>query len=267
MEEKINPTHFSSLEAYLSAVFKKKALVHSNFSKASFAKSLGISPSTLSNVLSGRRKLSRSLIQGIGKRLNWTSESFLHVFSLGSDVTKSEEIDARKEVHSRLVLDTEKSPVSLSFISRVLVEAVRIPKFSRDPLELSDGLELSRKIIENEMKTLLNRGVLAQTHNGSYARIAPKEVITPKQSSSEIRSFYRKMCTVAERKVRPDNLDRRYFGTETLAFDPLLMPEAKSIINRCLDELAALSERSQNYKSVYHVNIQFFDVLEDKKCC
>lgn len=251
---------YSCLRLYFKDLLASKSATNSRLTKSTFSRSLGISLPALSNFLDGRRNFSRKTLLTISKKLKWSHHELNHAHSLS--VTDPEIIHATAKVNQRQHVSPTQNAVTLDLISRCLLEGIRIPKFSENPLLLGRGLGFSEALIQRELDALVEKNLIHQDEAGKFRRDLAAQLCVTDSSHESIRSFYRQMCSLASTKIRADNVHRRYFGSETFAFDPSLLPEARETINRCLDELAALAERSPSASSIYHTNIQLFDLLE-----
>jgi uncharacterized protein (TIGR02147 family) len=261
----------ADLKSYFQALNASIRARRGNYSQAAFARSLGCSPSFWNNYLEGRRDLSEEKLIQIGEKLGWETAEFAHATQLraiqkGSHSAKSVEVKAvvqsRARVSRRIAKPAEEWTPGLGVVTAVLLECIRIPEYAKDPTRIAAKIGFSARLIDEVLRDLVAKGVLGNDSEKGYVRLGPPAVIIAPGDNRMLRNFYRSMFDIASRKMTPELADRRYLGSETMAFDPSLLPEAKRIINQCLDELAMLSYRCQNPTTVFYAGVQLFELFE-----
>lgn len=101
----------------------------------------------------------------------------------------------------------------------------------------------------------------------SYTALSDKMKLTPEErelfqkliQNTRVQSSREKWENrrIYGRNPRPaSKREHRYLGSETFHFDEELLPDAKKVIDRCLEELISLSRQSQKKSSFYRVGIE-----------
>lgn len=269
---------YSDLRGYFGDLFARLRARNPRYSRSAFAKKLGLSASAYCNFMEGRRMLSESSLLSVGGRLGWNPKEVSHAATLrliaGGDAGAapagmrdriSRQARARDRVLGRQVAPPLPTNPTLRLVPSVILGALAVPAYARDPLRIAARLGYSQKLVADELRDLIAQGYVTRDAQGTYHRVLGAQLLKTESSSESIRRYYRQMLAIAIDKVRADNLDRRHYGTETFALDPSLLGEARKIINQCLEDLAALSEQSRQPDSLFHVNIHLFDLLEEPK--
>lgn len=264
---------YADLREFFRALFARSRKTNPRLSRSAFARYLGCSASSLSNFLDGRRELSAVKLSEIGRKLGWNQGEIEHALKLRLveqlDESNSFTASVKKAAHSRanvsrrkLLKVDETAPANLDFLSVVLKQCVLIPEFAKNPMKAAEKLGCDPRTVERALSRMIEKGILAVGGDGKYVPTRASEVYVADPQTRHLNAYHRQTLEETARRLPSTATHRRYLGTETLTFDPALLPEAKQIINRCLDDLSALAYRGENPSAIFHAGVQFIEILE-----
>lgn len=286
---KSNPYSYISYREYLRDELKsRQSKLKRPYSLRSFSRLLGVSPSALSNVLSGKREFSNEALLEISKRLGLNDLEQEHILSLRSieegptrfksttnraQKSSGERVRFRHRLESRAQASRKKtySGNSGNFLTAwyvlPFIEALDLPIFKQDLDIISKKLGVHVDVLKRLQDELSQHGVIIKNESGRWEKVGNfLEIRADGQVNHSLRRFYRQMLGVALDRIVEETTHERYLASETFAFDKTRLPEAREIIDRCMKELAALASRCDNPTTIYHAGMHLFEVLhKDRK--
>jgi len=227
------------------------------YSLRSFARKLGLSPSTVSGVIAGKRPLSQRAAMKIADRLQLdprdrrellkaTLNEKLRVFDDGKK-TKQEEVQ-------KIDLDTFK--VISEWHHYALLNLLLIDGVKPTEAAMAERLGISLRDCEQALLRLRRLGMVERTPQG-YKRTCTRLETPTEIASAPLRKFYRQILKKAQDSLELDPLDDRDFGSITMAINPLNLPRAKELLRKVRQDLSDLLEVGGR-KRVYILQTQLF---------
>ena len=269
--------NFESYREYLMATLEYKKSKSKTYSIRAFSKSVGLSPSTLNNVFSRKRSMSPTVLIKIGNRLKLEIDELSQLLLLcasedHSDVVSLETkkaLSGRSSTRAKEIIRVNESDVLLfRWYVPALIESLTIPSLNQDLKLIASRLEIPLVEIEKTLKLLLKKKVLILAADGKYNKTAPFLQLlseNPRGKSQTLLELNKKLLQMTIQRITPETTQDRYLGFETFGFSKEYLPEAKLLIDRCLDDLAALSAKCVEPTTVYHSGVQLIEVLIPKK--
>jgi uncharacterized protein (TIGR02147 family) len=219
----------------------------------------------LSAVLSGRRALSRTLAQKIGKNLGVTADDLEYFCDL------AESSCSRSAVRKRLArarLETvwaqEISFFGLDafrFMSDwyhlAILELISLESFRPDPLWIAKKLGVSASEVREAVARLVRLGVLEIRSDGSWAPLAPFVAGPDGIPSEAVRRFHAQVLARATASLETQNILERDISTVFMAFDSGQLDEAKKLIKEFRRSFSKKMPRPRKLDSLYSLGIQF----------
>jgi uncharacterized protein (TIGR02147 family) len=233
----------TELKDVLNLTFNKRRSLNAGYSRNAFARDLGVSPTALSQFLSGKRNLSKANIQRIIKSLDLPPE--FHE-QLSHEVIPFPDATTIKEDTFALIADW------YHYAILNLTEIDNITGAS----QLSARLGISEEVANSAVARLLNLGFLRKSGEG-YKRIQ-KSLDTGSDFPSEaMRQHHREKMELAIQDLEHGKMSERDISSLTVCFDMEKMPLLKTEIMRFKKRVAALCG-PENASEVYGLNVQFF---------
>ncbi|MEO5666760.1 MAG: TIGR02147 family protein, partial [Bdellovibrionota bacterium] len=258
---------YFSYRDYLQAGFAARLSKNPSYSLRAFARDLGLSPSQLSQVLSGAYGLSLVAAGRVGKALELTTEEQKYLNDLvtmlhGRGFQQRE--NARKRATGacrslRREIDLDSFLNISDWCHLALRELCVLPDFSDDPAWMASRLNLDENTIREAWERLLRMGLVSQSAQGDWLP-QPYFATPTDQAHVAGKIFHRQMIEKAREALEMQPLLERDFSGLVLAFASEQMPEAKRLIRdfRRSFEPLLKEQRSSQPDSVYGLTIQLF---------
>lgn len=231
------------LKEILNYTHKKRQAVNVRYSRNAFARDLGVSPTALSQYLSGKRSLSPINLRRIEKSLCFPA-GYINQIKTNVD-------------HAGTAVQINLDTFSLvaewqHFAILNLVEIENI----KSTLEISHRLGISQEQAHSAIDRLLklgflkkNKGVFQRTH---FSLDAGTDI-----PSEALRKHNREKMELAIESLEKTAMEDRDVSSLTLTFDLKKMSQIKNEIKRFKKRIGSLC-RPDQASEVYSLNIQFF---------
>lgn len=241
-------------------------------SKRKLSKVLNLSPSFLSQVLSGKRRPSDDVLVGLCQRIGFSdaeTSQFLTEARIGKTANENTKVYLRKhfEVAPADDLQFAEIPQSRLGVLRHWVALAILECFD----EKSKGfgyddvfaVAMARRFnvavmdVEIAIERLLELGYLKKT-KGKIVKVSG-HVTTPLIPSTSIRRYYQSILQKAQSALEEQSPQRRDYSVMTMRIDPGKLPKAQKKIEAFRRELMAFLE-SGSPSEVYALNINLFSL-------
>lgn len=256
--------------AYLRSVYSERHGRNPSYSLRAMARQIGCAPSTLSEIMSGKKRLSPTKALSTALKLGLQS-SEAEYFQLLVQADGARDPALRRYVTERMEELRPRDGRQLTLDNfRLISDWYHLPALELSRQGVTAAVVAQRLGITSiEAATALERlerlELVTKEAAGRYRRV-PGNVQTSSQIPSEaLRSYHRQMLTRATESLETQTPQEKVVGSETFAFDPALLEEARRITDQYLNEIGALSKKSKNPSEVYHVGAQFFRITKKEK--
>ena len=246
---------------FLSQQLDLKKAKNPSYSLRAYAQWLGISPSHLSQVMSGIRPMTNKISLKIVEKFNFSPaekiEFFeaVHLSVIENHIKKDDEFFLIREDEFKLIADWHHFAILGCFD---LKDASAKHEWFAKKL----GLDL--KTIDLAIERLLRLDIIAKK-NGKYVQIK-KPIRTSTDIPVEaIRKYHAKNLDLAREKIETVAVDKREFTSITMAINPKKLKIAKELMTDFKRRLADLLEHGEKTE-VYTFSAQLFPVskIEEK---
>ncbi len=224
-----------------------------NYSLRAYAKYLGISPTSLSMVLNGKRALSKKALESLLPKLNIPIKmqaSFLQQTN-GYANREFVEIELQK---LRLVSD---------WYYFAILSLMELPVFKDDVAWISKRLNIKVWQAKQAMSTLEQLGLAYRNKSGKWIPDSTNYKSPDQISSESIKMSHVQALELARYSLEHDCIDDRNFSAMTMAIDTSLIPEANIKIKNFRRKLCHFLESSSNKNQVYRLAIQLFPLSRE----
>ena len=267
---------FQDYHSYLRAVFALRLKNNPRYSIRAFAKHLDLSAGFVSLLLSGKKMLSATSALQIANILKLGGRQTDYFVLMLQKETAFDPIKQAKIVEKMQVLAprtlTHFLPVD-SFQSiadwyhTTILELCTLWDGHLEPQKIADTLGIEKVTAQVALDRLLRLELLTvdchdQDHK-KYQRTQKNVRIECQESNYALQQFHKEMLTRAIASVDEQTPQEKFIGSETLAIDPAILPEAADILEDAFQKILALNrQKSKQKKNVYHLGIQFFRLLK-----
>lgn len=251
VESRTRPTdnEMESFRLWLQSKFTEKCKKNSRYSLRSFAKTLNIEASSLSQILNGKRKLSRASMNKICQRLPVKQRELVH-FGL---------MVAPNAQDSFFQMNLDAFAVISDWYHYAILDLTYIDGFKSEPkwiaLQLSIGVEEVKIAIER-----LKRLNLLIEENGSLIKTSRHMTnLSSIDTSSAHRELQRQVIGKALDAVDQCHPQEKDITSMTMAIDERNMDQARALIRTFRRDLCDLLEDGKQTR-VYNLGIQLYPI-------
>jgi uncharacterized protein (TIGR02147 family) len=241
-----------------------------NYSMRAFSRDLDLSPSFLSDLLQGKKKVSIDRAMGISQKLGWSwreSQVFLQTAQLAQAKSARARRFIRKELDDSIshlgsfkALKLGQFSLISSWYYLAIIELSEIPHFSIEPKWIAKRLGIDLNMATSAIALLLSKQFIILSPEGQWVKNINASV---KDSPSiEIQKFHRQHLLNAMEALEKQKFHNRHFSGVTMAVNPEKMPEALNLIREFRARMNALLESGPKEK-VYHLAIQLFQLDQE----
>ncbi|MBI3017412.1 MAG: TIGR02147 family protein, partial [Deltaproteobacteria bacterium] len=267
---------FTDPKDFLSHTFKEKQKKNPKYSLRSWSGHLGFrSPSVISMVLRGERKLQLELLTKIAESLRLTDpeKQYLQVLTLYSNAITPAEKQLYSDLLGHIRPDQEFSTLHLDKFRLIsdwyhfaIYEMVDLKDFKLDYDWISQKLnhEITSVMAEEAIKRFLRLKLLV-LKNGKLKKNSQQQVFTETDIPNEaLKKHHTQMIEKALQSLQNQDVQEREISSNTMIFSKSKMAEVKRKIRKFQKEIARLCETKQG-DAVYQLNTQFFKLTKGGK--
>ncbi len=248
----------SSVSRVLNRHFSEAKQANPRFSLRAFARRLGLSHSSLSEILAGTRRVSRRKAEQISKALGLAPDITIEFF---------EEFDSAgcllpvpPRFRRRTLGEYEFRLVS-SWHYFAILSLAETAGFVYCPLWISERLGISLAQAKEALHVLEELRFLVENGDGTatltHRRLSSRDGVL----DTAVQKNHLESLKLAQKALRKQPLKRRYFTSMTLALAPEQIPQIKELIRLHLNQVDSAAEAGSK-REVYKLNVQFFALTQ-----
>lgn len=245
-----------ALQAVLSQEFDRIRSKNPSYSLRAFAKKLSLAPSALSEILQGKRGVSRRAAVKITSSLALAPDRREKL--LAQFPTKRGTLP--RAIPTQLVMDQYRAISDWYHFAILSLSETRA--FQSSPAWVSKRLGLSKTVATAAIDRLVR---LEMLHRDSKQNLSPtgKSYATPDHVAEiSLRKAHAVNLELARSALEHDSIDQRDFTSMTMAIDPAKIPEAKKMIRKFQSELCTFLESGEKTE-VFKVCTQLFSLSKN----
>ncbi len=246
----------SIFRLWLQKQFTERCKRNARYSLRAFAKTLDLDASSLSQILSGKRKLSKKGIQNICDKLS-ASPKELQIFGL-IEKKKNETDDEYLQVG----IDT--FSVISDWYHYAILELTFVSGFKADPKWIAKKLSITVEESKSAVERLKRLGLLLE-ENGSLiksaVRITNNGTVNTSGAHKELQKQVISKALIAVDEASQDEKD---ITSMTMAIDTKNLDKARILIQKFRRDLCELLEEG-NQEQVYNLGIQLYPISKKQE--
>jgi len=259
---------------YLKELLAEKIAANPSYSLRSFAKNLGLAPSTLVDLLALRKNLSLDRAHEIASRLNLSnSDREYFLLLVQSQTTKKPELRhhfhselAKKNPnHSALNLSTDLFRLISDWFHFAILEHSLIHRIEFTAGNIARRLGISKVEAEVAIERLTRLELLVKDTKGHLRKSATRIIAGSAIPEEATKKFWRQTLAKANGAIENPNKNERFLGSDLIAFDSSRLPEVTAEINAFMEKIGRISDACSDPDHVYALNVQFFRVTEQSE--
>ncbi|MEQ1875454.1 MAG: TIGR02147 family protein [Bdellovibrionia bacterium] len=267
---------FHDYRAFLKAWFEFGKNGPHQISLRDIAKEIEASPSYLSMILSGQRKISDESLEKLFVLMKFTDfekQHFHYLRTIADSESQAERIEALaklqkvpryKDRHQK-ELEVYKYLTNWYYVA--IREAVNLPDFRLDPKWIQKRLKFHVSIsdIQVAIDFLLDHEYIKVDKYG-------KSYLPEKQIDCmggvykmALAQFHKELFSLASQSIDQTSRDQRNITFHTMAFPKQKFEKLREVLDNALKEVAALGACEKDSDSVYHITFACFPLAQEEE--
>ena len=229
---------------------------NSLYSLRAFARDLGIGVGSISEVMSGKRELSKKNIMKVLQNLNLTSEQKAELLKTGEKSVKP-----IQDEHQLLLEDQFKLIADWYYLAILNLAKLKVNKANPDWISKRLGIEPYMAI---EALERLQRLGLLKIEKSKLYRTSQPLTTSRDLPSTAIRKHHSQNLLLAEKAIHNVPIDLRELGSVTMAVNVKKLTKVKELLLKTRKKVADLLE-DDNATEIYTLSFQLFPLTEVAK--
>ncbi len=233
------------------------------FSLRAYAKRLGVDHSTLSQVLRGRRGLSKRDLEAVGKRMG-LSEQTIREYAQGAK--KLEVHKAARQQMRSYQFDLDTFQLLSAWHHYAILELVHIHRFKADSRWIADTLGIPVEEVNIALQRLLRLGLLEMAKRDRWIdKSGDAEFHSAMQDEAAGNELDREIHELAIAAIQRTRGEHRAQRQVVLACDSKNLSRVRRMADRFIAEVRSMAAESKRKDDVYQLEISFFPVTTLKR--
>lgn len=261
--------------SFLKASLAEKIVKNPMYSLRSFAKTLGLSHTAVSLVLKGTKNISFERAMDVGTKLNLT-EIEQEYFCLLVQIETVKDPEKKSSIQDRLnrLRPSKKSyDLSIDAFKAIsdwyhfpILSMTRLKDFNFTHATIAHRLGITEMEVNVAIERL-ERLELIEIVDGKYQETKNYLMAQSSVPSTAIRTFHKQLLEKAMHAIDEHGPEEKVNGSETFAFNPTDLTEARTLTENYFDKMVELSEKSQKQNGatdIFHLQVNFFNLTKPK---
>lgn len=255
----LQPQNFKS---FLQEELIKRCRNNKNYSLRAFAKSLGIGPSSLTEMLHGKRPITKKSIEKLGLSLGLSTADISNYLAIPIEQV---EVSAKQASYRQINLD-QYSVIS-DWYHYAIIELLKVVDFRPDNAWIAQALSITKSEANIAVERLIRLHLIEQDSHGYLVDTSAgfSTNISENLTSSGSRQLQKQILEQAIDALENVPLKLRNQTSMTMAIDPALIPEAIKKITKFRRELCEYLETQGTQQEVYQLSVSLFPITQIKK--
>ncbi|MBC7741374.1 MAG: TIGR02147 family protein [Bdellovibrionaceae bacterium] len=233
--------------------FEAMKVQDARFSLRSFAKRLSVSPTAVSEMLNGKRVITKKTADKICEKLNLTA---LDIEKISKLLKGKKTFDSDQK--SYLKLDVNNYPMFSEWHYFAILSLAETDDFTDEPAWIAKRFNLPVETVQKALTTMEDLKVLARDPKGMLRPTGVSFQMTCTKENLFFKKAQNNNLEMATKFIEKSSLEQFFdFSSMTLFVDNELLPEAKELIINFRRKLAEFLESGKR-EEVYKLNIQLF---------
>lgn len=232
-----------------------------HYSLRAFAKSVGISHTVLSLVLSGKRNLSKKASTKIAEELSLDPSERVQLLNCHARPST----EAKKRDQQFAVIDLDTFALLGEWHHYAILSLLEIPETKFTARYISKALGISEIQAKLSIERLKRMNMVAINSEGLWRQTSKPIKVENHVSTATTKKFQKQLLEKAVESLEEDSAEIRDFSSITFAMHPSLVPYARQRIREFRRELCEELETAMPPTAVYNITVQIFPTSKVKK--
>lgn len=244
-----------ALQNLLNTKLAELKVKNPSYSLRAFAKKTGLTSSALSEILRGKRRVSRELACRIARKLCLAPDEAQELLGLFPEKLTYDSA-ARDQAIRYTQLNMDHFHVISDWYHFAILSLIETQGYRHDPEWVARRLGIKTSEARAAFERLERLGMIEVDKKGRATRHDVHYATSDEVASVSLRKLHAQNLELARRSLEVDDIHERDFTAMTLAIDPKDLPEAKKMLREFTDRFTARLERGAK-KEVYKLCLQF----------
>jgi uncharacterized protein (TIGR02147 family) len=257
VEQKEPMTDQIALQTKLRTHFLALQRKNPSFSLRAFAQKLQLSPSALSEILNGKRKVSRQLAEKILAQMGTDPQEQSKILSLFQKSSRPDFQDESANDRKYLELKSDQFQMISKWHHFAILSLVETKGFQANLLWIAKRLGIKLPEAEQALERLERMGLIQWSRSQKKIKLTHAQLSTTDDvANPAIRQSHYEDLHLSTQALDQVAVEDRDFSSLTIAIDKSKLPEAKKMIREFQDRLCAFletGEQDEVYKLNFHV--------------
>lgn len=248
-------------QALLKEELVARSRKNPSYSLRSFARSLNVTSAALSEMLNGKRTITKKSIEKMGLRLG-LSLGEVQFYQTGELTKKQGSIAAAS---FRQITIDQYSLIS-DWYHYAIIELLKVKNFNSDANWIAKALGITKSIASIAVERLLRLGLIEKNKEGELADTSSgfSSNINVDLTSMGSKQLQKQILEQSIEALLRVPISERNHTSMTMAIDPKHMPEAIKKITKFRRELCEYLESQGSASEVYQLSISLFPITQIK---
>jgi uncharacterized protein (TIGR02147 family) len=258
----------NSYRAYLRSVLAQRVQKNPRYSMRSFAKSLGVQVSQLSELLRGKRELSESRAVQIADKLGMSRDE-AEYFRVLTQAERTKDPLHRKILFEQLArlnpraqsardLSVDRFVTISDWYHFAILRLLEIPGFQSTAKAVAKALGLKAIEAEAALERMERLDLVERQPDDTWKKVTADVQISSETPNSAIRRFHTQLLEKTIQALEEQTPAERFTGTETIALSKSQLKAASAIYEECFQKILRLAKVPKPDAEVYHLGIHSF---------
>ncbi|MEZ0392905.1 MAG: TIGR02147 family protein [Pseudobdellovibrionaceae bacterium] len=263
--------NYSDYRSFLREYLSQQMARNPAYSLRAFARKLELAPSSLSEILNGKKKMSHEMASRLALKLNLKARESKY-FLLLADLELAASAESKNQILQQLQglnrhrsvasLDMEMFRVISDWYHIPIIEMTRLTDFQFTPSNVAKRLGITSVEAASAIDRLVKLELIEKLKDGKFVKTKDNALFSSLGKNEALRKFYRQMLEQTSKALEAQTPQQRFSGTETFALDESYHESARQVMNDCFEKIAELAAKSKNPKNIYHLGIHFFSLTQ-----
>lgn len=251
------PKTYTSFRLWLQKEFTDRCRRNGRYSLRAFAKLLQMEPSSVSQILSGKRIASQKVVSQICARLSVAPEQ---AQAFQQEILKRKKrIDtAELASHDYFQVNADIFAVIADWYHYAILELTFVREFKSNPKWIATKLGISATEATLAIERLKRLGLIEEKNKKLVKTTAHLTNGPDGFTAPALRELQRQLLQKAIDAIDECAPEEKDITSMTMAIDPLKLPEARAKIRNFRRELCGFLETSGHQTRVYNLGVQLF---------
>ena len=248
------------LRNFLRGELDRIRVKNPRYSLRAFSKKLDLSPTALSEVLNGRRPVTRKMTQKVVDRLMLPPAERSRLLAL-VEKKKSGSSQSGVVEMDRVLLESDQYHSIAEWFHYGILSLAETVDFQSEPKWIASRLGITEAQVKRALERLVRLGAIQLGPQGKINLTGKYYTSSDDVLNLSLRRSHATTLDLARESLENDPIAARDITSITVAIHPSKMNQAKALTRRYQDEMCALFESGEKTE-VYKLAVQFFPLTK-----